>query len=136
MAGDANVRNVSIQANRLGLCWRLPLGGPKEDADMRRADLGDARRDGLGFHRVINGAKNNSITGGMNDDAAAGEIGDDFVFLSGGRPRQGQRAQKQEWKTHQFMFPGSRRSRTGKLAYSVAGRDAEDGRVLRMNGIG
>lgn len=87
VAGHPEVGDRSIEANRLGLGRRLPLCGAKENADVRGTDFGDARRDGLGFHGVIDGAEDDGVTRDMDDDAAAGKIGDDFVFLGAGLGR-------------------------------------------------
>ena len=76
-----DVRDIVIETNGTGLCRNLPFGGTEENGDVMRVNFGDARRDGGGFERVVNGGEENGIASNMNDGAAAGEVGDDFVFL-------------------------------------------------------
>jgi hypothetical protein len=46
---------------------------------VRSVNAQDARRNGVGFHGLIDGREDDFVAGDMNDDAASGEIGDDFV---------------------------------------------------------
>jgi hypothetical protein len=63
----------------------LPFGSAKENADVAAVNGSDAWRHGLGFKRVIDGRENDGVIGNVDDGAAAGEVGDDFVFLRTGR---------------------------------------------------
>ncbi len=47
--------------------------------------------------------KSDGVACDVNDDAAAGEVGDDFVFLGeGGGGRQGQNREEWKEKAHRF----------------------------------
>ena len=87
----AKVGDVAVEANRPGLRSDLPFGRAKENADVPAVNGGYARRNGFGFERMIDGREHNGVIGNVNDGAAAGEVGDDFVFLgvsrSAGRER-------------------------------------------------
>jgi len=75
------VRDVVVKANGMGLCGNLPFRGAEEDGDVTRVNFRDARRNRCGFERVVNGGEENGFASDVNDGAAAGEVGDDFVFL-------------------------------------------------------
>src|SRR5580704_6108573 len=77
-----DMRDIVIETNGMGLCGNLPFGGAEEDGDVTRVYFRDARRNGRGFERVVDGGEENGIASDVNDGAAAGEVGDDFVFLS------------------------------------------------------
>ena len=60
---------------------------------MEGIELQDARRDGILFHGLIDGGKDDDIVfGHLSDDASAGQAGDDLIFtlqrLSGGESRE------------------------------------------------
>jgi len=76
-----DMRDIVIETDGTRLRGNLPFGGAEEDGDVMRVNFRDARRDGSGFERVVNGGKENGIASNVNDCAAAGEVGDDFVFL-------------------------------------------------------
>lgn len=87
--GSGQAWDVAIQANGFGLRGHLPFGGAEENADVAIVDGGDTRRNGFGLEGMIDGGKEDGVIGDLDDGAAAGEIGDDFVFLgsdgAGGR---------------------------------------------------
>ncbi len=70
---------------------------------MRRVDLYHARWDTAGFHGFIDGGKNNvAVARDVNDDAAAGKIGDDLIFRRlrlCSRPRVQARDRRNECET-------------------------------------
>jgi len=80
------VGDVAIESNGPGLRGDLPFGSAKEDADVAAINGGDARGNGLGFEGMVDGGKYDGVVGNVNDGAATGEVGNDFVFLgTGGR---------------------------------------------------
>ena len=79
------VGEVAVQANRFRLRGNLPLRSTKENRDVTRIDGRDARWNGFGFKRMIDGREENGVIGDLDDGAAAGQISDDFVILRAGR---------------------------------------------------
>ena len=77
----AKVGDVPVEPDRPGLRGNLPFRSAEENADVAVINGGDARRHGFGFERMINGGENDGVIGNVNDGAATGEVGDDFVFL-------------------------------------------------------
>jgi hypothetical protein len=75
----------------------LPFGCAKENADVTAVNGSNAWRNRFGFKRMIDGREHYGAVGNVNDGAAAGEVGDDFVFLGacsspgreGGQKNQG-----------------------------------------------
>ena len=90
----AEVGNVTVQSDWPRLRGDLPFGSAEENADVATVNGGDARRNGFGFERVVDGGKDDGVIGDVHDGAAAGEIGDDFLFL--GRKRGTCRERSQE----------------------------------------
>jgi len=88
---SAKVGDVAVEPNGPRLRGDLPFGRAKENADVAVINRGDSRRHGFGFERMIDGREHNGVVGNVNDGAAAGEVGDDLVFLgiskSAGRER-------------------------------------------------
>jgi hypothetical protein len=78
---SAEVRNVAVEPDWPGLRGDLPFGGAEENGDMATVNGGNARRNGFGFERVIDGGKDDGIVGDVNDGAAAGEIRDNLLVL-------------------------------------------------------
>ena len=79
---SAKVGDFPVESNGPGLRGNLPFGCAKENADVPAVNGGHAGRNGFGFERMINGREQYGTVGNVNDGAAAGEVGDDFVFLS------------------------------------------------------
>ena len=91
--GGRQTWKITVQANGLGLRGDLPFRSAEENADVAAVNGGDSRRDGLGLEGMINRGEDDGVVGDMDDGAAAGQIGDDFVFLrwhgeSSGQSRQ------------------------------------------------
>jgi len=104
----AKVGNIAVEANGLGLGGNLPFRSAKENADVTIIDGGDTRGNGLGFERVINGREENGIIGNVDDGAAAGEVGDDFVFLGAGSHASRERGQQNQDGTDEEVLHGGR----------------------------
>jgi hypothetical protein len=92
---SAEVWDVAIEPDGPGLGCDLPFGGAKENADVAAVNGGDTRGNGFGFERVIDGGEKNGVVGDVDDGAAAGEVGNDFVFL-GGAGRAGKECQEKD----------------------------------------
>lgn len=79
-----SVRNglkVAVEADGRGGGGNLPFGGAENDADVAGVELQEAGWDGTGFDGLVDGGEDNDVVASdLNDDAAAGEVGDDFVF--------------------------------------------------------
>src|SRR5260370_416199 len=58
-----------------------PCRSSEKHGDVRGVEVHHARRNGISLHGLIDGRKDNDILRYVNDGAAAGEIGDDFVFV-------------------------------------------------------
>ena len=76
----ADVRKIAIYSNGLGVSGDSPLGGAKKDSEMAGINVHHARGNGIALDGLIDGSENDDVFGDVDDDAAAGEIGDDFVF--------------------------------------------------------
>jgi len=81
LLSGVDVFDVVVETDRVGLRGNLPFGSAEKDADVQGIDFSDARRNGSGLERMVDGGENNGVAGNVNNGAATGEIGDDFVFL-------------------------------------------------------
>lgn len=97
----------------------MPLRGAKENADVFRTEGGGARRHGFGFQGLVDGAENEGVAGGKDNDAAAGEIGDDFIFLSQTRIGADERSCRQKSRDHD----GAKRVHRNSIPRVKAGGD-------------
>jgi len=79
---SAKVGDFQVEPNRPGLRGDLPFGCAEENTDVAGVNGGDAGRNRFGLERAIDGGENDGVICDMDDGAAPGEIGDDFVFLS------------------------------------------------------
>ena len=100
--------DVAVEPNGLGLGGDLPFGSAEENGDVAAINGRNARGNGFGFERVIDGGKHNGVIGYMNDGAAAGEIGDDFVFLGMGRSAGRECGQKNQGGANEEIPHGGR----------------------------
>ena len=91
---SAKMGDLTVESNGPGLRSDLPFGGAEQNADVAAVNHGDARGNGFGFERAIDGGEDDGVIGDVNDGAATGEIGDDFLFL--GRKRGARRERSQE----------------------------------------
>ena len=96
LAGREKLGEIPVEPNGARLRWNLPLGSAKEDADVLGAESRHARGGRFGFERMVDGAENDGVAGNEDDDAAAGEVGDDFVFLGGSRNGPGEAWEREE----------------------------------------
>jgi hypothetical protein len=77
----AQVGDLTVESNGPRLRGDLPFGRAKENADVPAVNGSNARRNRFGFERMIDGREHYGAVGNVNDSAATGEVGDDFVFL-------------------------------------------------------
>ena len=78
---SAEVRNVAVESDWTGLRGDLPFRRAEEYADVAAVNGGNARRNGVGFERAIDGCENDGIVGDVNNGATTSEIRDDFLIL-------------------------------------------------------
>lgn len=105
--GRTKISNISVEANGHGLRGDLPLGSAEKDANVRGANGSDAGRYGFGFQGMIDGAEDDAVGSDVNDHAATGEVGHDFVFLrEGGKGREGECDKKRQERPHVSPQPG------------------------------
>ncbi len=126
----AKVRDVAIEPNGPGLRSDLPLRCAKKDADVAAIDGSDARRNGFGFEGMIDARENNGAVGHVNERAATGKVGDDFVFLSTGGSAGWERAEENQGGAKDKVIHGGR---VAQCAGSGAGRGS--GMVSEHGGI-
>ena len=93
---SAEVRNVAVEPDWARLRGDLPFGGAEENGDMAAVNGGNARRNGTGLKGMINGGEDDGIVGDVDDGAAAGEIGDDFLILGENRDTHKERCQENQ----------------------------------------
>jgi len=77
----AKVRDVAVEPDGPGLRGDLPFGRAKEKTDVAAVNGSNARGNGFGFERMIDGCENDGAIGNVDDGSATGEVGDDFFFL-------------------------------------------------------
>ena len=95
--GGEYAGDVAIQANGFGSGGNLPFGGAEEDTDVIHVHFRDARWNGLGLKRLVDGAEDDAIACHVDDHATARKIGDDFVALGEGATGESeQRAEEAE----------------------------------------
>src|ERR1700730_2118197 len=111
---------ITIHSNGLGVGGDSPLGGAEKHADVRGIEIHHARRNGIAFDRLIDSRENDDLFCDMHDDAATGQIGDDFVLVAlretrigGGRGENRQ----QERQTPAQEAVATPRGDGGKLAH-------------------
>jgi len=76
---------MAVQPKGLRISRNSPLRRSEENADVSVVEVHHTGRNGISFDGLIDSGKNDHILGGMNDDAATGEVGNNFVLavLSG-----------------------------------------------------
>ena len=100
--GGRKVLNIAIEADWFWSGRRLPFGSAEEYGNVTTIDVGKARRDGSGFERVVDCGKKDSVAGYMDDDTAAGEVGDDFVLLRAScMGKREENSEENEERTHE-----------------------------------
>ena len=131
---SAKVGDVSIEPNGPGLRGDLPLGRAKENADVPAVNGGDARGHGFGFERMIDGREHNGVIGNVNDGAAAGEVGDDFVFLGVSRSAGRERGhENQEGANEEVPHKGRVAQRADSGLEAV--RQSEEGSRVKQDSL-
>ena len=78
---SAKVGDVAVESNGPGLRGDLPFGRAKKNGDVPCVNGGDTRGNGFRFERMIDSREHDGVVCDMDDGSAAGEVGDDFVFL-------------------------------------------------------
>ena len=79
--GSGHRRQFAVEADGPRLRGDLPFGGAEQNGDVAAVYGGNPRRNGLRLKRMVDGGKQDGSVGNVNDGAAAGEIGNDFIFL-------------------------------------------------------
>jgi len=100
--GGGHRLDFAIETDGLGLRGDLPLGSAKENADVPAVYRGDTRGNGFGFEGMIDGREDDGSVGNVNDGAAAGEIGDDFVFLGADEGSQSRQQKENRGASEEF----------------------------------
>ena len=77
----ANALEIAVQPDGLGVGGNAPFRSSEEDPDVSRIEVHHARRNGVALYGLIDSGKDDGVLGDVNDSAAAGEIGDDFVLV-------------------------------------------------------
>src|SRR6266481_4109227 len=101
---STEVGDVTVESNGPGLRSDLPFRSAKENADVAAVNGSDAWRHGFGFKRVIDSRENDGVIGNVDDGAAAGEVGDDFIFLRMGRSAGRECDQKNQGGTNEEVL--------------------------------
>src|SRR5712671_5991763 len=72
---------IAIQPDRIRVSWHAPFRSTKQHGDVGRIGFHYARWNSAGLDGFIDRGENNvAVARYMNDYAAAGKVGDDFVF--------------------------------------------------------
>src|SRR6267378_4489486 len=72
---------IAIEPDRIRISWHTPLRSTKQHGNVGRIGFHDARRNSSGLDGFIDCGENNvAVARYMNDYAASGKVGDDFVF--------------------------------------------------------
>src|SRR5258705_11446163 len=72
---------IAIEPDRIGISGHTPFRSTKQHGDVGRIGFHYARRNSAGFDGFVDRGENNvAVARYMNDYAAAGKVGDDFVF--------------------------------------------------------
>src|SRR5712671_4474661 len=72
---------IAVQPDRIGISGKAPLRSTKQHGDVGGIGFHDARWNSAGLDRFIDRGENNvAVARYMDDYAASGKVGDDFVF--------------------------------------------------------
>src|SRR6266404_2419905 len=72
---------IAIQPDRIGISGKAPLRSTKQHGDVGGIGFHDARWNSAGLDGFVDRGENNvAVARYMNDYAASGKVGDDFVF--------------------------------------------------------
>jgi len=118
---SAKVGNVAVEPDGPRLRCDLPFGSAKEDADVAAINGGHARRNGFRFEGMINGGKYDGVVGDVNDCAATGEVGDDFVFLGTGSSAGCERSQENQRSANEEVAHEGRVAQRADCGLGAAG---------------
>jgi len=128
---SAKVGDVAVEPNGPGLRGDLPFGSAKEDADVTAINSGDARGNGFGFEGMINGGKYDGVVGDVNDGAATGEVGNDFVFLGMRGSAGRERGQKNKGGANEEVAHEGRVAQRADCGLGAAGGMVSEWRRIR-----
>ena len=92
----ANAVKIVIYSNGFWVGRDTPFRSAKQDTDMRGIQVHHAGWNGIPLDRLVDGGKENHVFGDMNNDAAARQIGDDFVFVALGETGSGQESSEEQ----------------------------------------
>ena len=73
---------IAIDSNGFWVGRDTPFRSAKQDSDMRGIQVHHAGWNGILFDGLVDGGKEDDVPGNMNNDAAARQIGDDFVLVA------------------------------------------------------
>src|SRR5712672_1804966 len=72
---------IAIEPDRIRISGHTPFRSTKQHSNVGRIGFHDARRNSTGLDGFIDRGENNvAVARYMNDYAASGKVGDDFVF--------------------------------------------------------
>src|SRR6266481_5594515 len=72
---------IAVQPDRIGISGHTPFRSTKQHGNMGGVGFHDARRNSASLDGFIDRGENNvAVARYMNDYAASGKVGDDFVF--------------------------------------------------------
>jgi len=77
-----NALKIAIDSNRFWVGRDTPFRRAEQDSDMRGIQFHHAGWNGIPLDGLVDGGKENDVPGDMNNDAAARQIGDDFVLVA------------------------------------------------------
>src|SRR5437879_9269233 len=79
--GPGDTLKITVQPNGLGIGGNAPFRSSEKDTDVRCVEVHHPRRNGISLDRLIDGRKDDGLPCHVNDGAAAGEVGDDFILV-------------------------------------------------------
>src|SRR5882757_2889265 len=72
---------IAIEPDRIRISWHTPFRSTKQHGDVGGIGFHDARRNSSGLDGFVDRGENNvAVACDMNDYAASGKVGDDFVL--------------------------------------------------------
>jgi len=126
----AKVRDVAVEPDGPGLRGDLPFGRAKEKTDVAAVNGSNARGNGFGFERMIDGRENDGAIGNVDDGAATGEVGDDFLFLRAKSFAGQEQSQQKQGGVNQEVLHGGRVAQRADWRLGAAPRTfPERGRI-------
>jgi hypothetical protein len=78
----ANALKIAIDSNGFWVGRDTPFRSAQQDSNMRGIQVHHPGWNGIPFDGLVDGGKENDVPGDVNNDAAARQIGDDFVLVA------------------------------------------------------